>query len=439
MLLQNSNCTQSDLFSPPIKAQPRKLNVLSLFSGCGGMDLGFEGSFDVPKKSIPEDLYPRFVEKERPNEQLLLRPTAFQTIFANDILKEAKITWTTHFNAPNKPQTPFREESIVELVRRQEAGEIIFPKQVDVITGGFPCQDFSLAGKRKGFHSKKDHTGKIYEGDLPSEETRGKLYFWMKKVIDLVQPNVFIAENVKGLVNFGDIRDTIQRDFSSAGDDGYLVLTPRILCAANYGIAQSRERILFIGIRKKALRAEALEALLKDPIPISYDPYPKPTHAFKSKDTSLAPPLTLQELFKGMPEPNESDDPSHQFYSKAKYMGAHCQGQIEINLKGVAPTIRSEHHGNIEFRRLAQEHGGKYTEELAQHKLERRLTPRECALIQSFPNDFKFVMPKNQPGRNKYLLSPSAAYKVIGNAVPPLLAYHIARRLGDVWSLYFDK
>ena len=116
-------------------------------------------------------------------------------------------------------------------------------------------------------------------------------------------------------------------------------------------------------------------------------------------------------------------------------MGKHCQGQTEVNLQGIAPTIRAEHHGNIEFRRLLMENGGKQVDELKNKLKQRRLTPRECALIQTFPPDYEFVIPSNN---SRFLISTSAAYKLIGNAVPPLLAYHIANRIESLWDLYFS-
>lgn len=76
----------------------------------------------------------------------------------------------------------------------------------------------------------------------------------MKQVIDITKPKIFIAENVKGLVNLGDVKDVIQRDFSSSDDNGYIVLPPQILHAGNYGVPETRERVFFIGIRKSALR-----------------------------------------------------------------------------------------------------------------------------------------------------------------------------------------
>ena len=140
-----------------------------------------------------------------------------------------------------------------------------------------------------------------------------------------------------------------------------------------------------------------------------------------------------------MEEPENTSDLSQKFYSKAKYMGAHCQGQTEIKLNGISPTIRAEHHGNIEFRRLSKENGGKIESELLKGLTERRLTPRECALIQTFPPDYDFVIENKNGRKGSYLVSPSQAYKIIGNAVPPLLAYNLAKRLEDVWDLYFKK
>src|SRR5690606_22172449 len=88
----------------------------------------------------------------------------------------------------------------------------------------------------------------------------------------------------------------------------------------------------------------------------------------------------------------------------------------------------------IEFRRLSLEHGGNYISELNAGLPERRLTVRECARIQTFPDNYEFVFNKNGTG-----LSASEAYKIIGNAVPPLLAYNIAQRIGSIWNLVFEE
>jgi DNA (cytosine-5)-methyltransferase 1 len=337
-----------------------------------------------------------------------------------------------------KDSNIYRFQSIVDLVKQHNSGdENIFTQNVDIVTGGFPCQDFSVAGKRKGFESNKLHDGTKNDGNAPSEETRGKLYFWMKQVIDIVKPKIFVAENVKGLVSLGQVKDIIQRDFSYADGNGYIVLDPQVLDAGNYGVPETRERVIFIGIRKSALKPEALRILeAGGKIPDEYDPYPKPTHNHSAKMDSLLAPVTCRDIFAGLKEPEESVDLSQKYYSKAKYMGKHCQGQSEIAIDGLGPTIRSEHHGNIEYRRLSKEHGGKIDAELEQGMKERRLTPRECALIQTFPPDYPFVSTLGYT--SKFRLSPSGAYKVIGNAVPPMLAYNIARRLQEIWPLYFE-
>ena len=115
-------------------------------------------------------------------------------------------------------------------------------------------------------------------------------------------------------------------------------------------------------------------------------------------------------------------------------MGKHCQGQTEIKLDDIGPTIRSEHHGNIEYRRLNEEHDGKCSDELARGLIERRLTVRECARIQTFPDDYQFIQ---APKDDLVSVSASDAYKIIGNAVPCVLAYNIAKNLSEKWPLYF--
>ena len=407
--------------------------VLSLFSGCGGMDLGFEGHFIANKKSFPEG--DNRINCELNENWVLLKKNNFKTVFANDILPEAQVAWTEYMHRFGYDSNIYHCQSIVELVKMQKAGANIFPKNIDVVLGGFPCQDFSVAGKRMGFDSQKDDYGKQREDNKPSEESRGKLYYWMKQVIDIVRPKIFVAENVKGLVNLGNVKDIIQKDFASANGNGYIVLPPQVLHAGNYGVPESRERVIFIGIRRDALTPKAIKALESDDIPEEYNPYPSPTHACTIKDNSLLTPVTTYDVLKDLKEPEESLDESQMIYSKAKFQSNGSQGQTEIKLDKIGPTIRSEHHGNIEFRRLSAEHGGKHTRELENGLKERRLTPRECAMIQTFPPDYNFVM-KRASGRG-YILSSSGAYKVIGNAVPPVLAFNIATRIESLWDKYF--
>ena len=415
------------------------LNVLSLFSGCGGMDLGFEGGFQVLEQSINELLTPHFIQKKVRNGFVQLNKTKFKTVFANDILNDARNAWVNYFSKRGHSIEDFYKESIVDLVKMYRNGFNVFPKDVDIVTGGFPCQDFSLSGKRNGFNSHKNHKGEKIESKTASVETRGQLYMWMKEVIEIVQPKIFIAENVKGLVNLDNVKEIIQSDFSSANGNGYIVLDPKVLHSANFGVPQSRERVIFIGIKKSALNSKALLELSKNEIPDKFNPYPQPTHAYTVKGEKLKNYVQLKDVFKNLDEPEDTEDLSQKFYSKAKFMGKHCQGQTEIKLSGISPTIRSEHHGNIEFRRLSKENGGQIERELKDGLKERRLTIRECALIQTFPPDYEFVIESKTGRKNSFLLSPSQAYKIIGNAVPPLLAYNLAKRIEDIWDLYFKK
>ena len=407
------------------------MRVLSLFSGCGGMDIGFEGGFTCGAKSINEDLYPDWIDEVLGDgKRVKVKKTVFETVFANDIRPDARRAWTEYFSTRvDNADEIYHLDSVVDLVKRAKDGEKVFPDDIDVVTGGFPCQDFSVSGKRLGFDSQKSHTGGKLSVDEPTVENRGHLYMWMKEVISLTAPKIFIAENVKGLTNLGDVKDIIEHDFASAGGNGYLVVPAQVLYAPDYGVPQTRERVIFFGFKKAALSENAIEALRMEEIPAEYDPYPPRTHG------SLEHPfVTCRDVFEDLPEPEAALDPAQRKYSKAKYMGAHCQGQAEIKLDSVGPTIRSEHHGNIEYRRLNREHGGKHEEELSAGLQERRLTVRECARLQTFPDEYGFILPKK--GEQKGV-SASDAYKIIGNAVPCVMAYNIAKNLEKKWPLYF--
>lgn len=408
------------------------LRVLSLFSGCGGMDIGFEGDFTCLKRSINTSIHPTWVTEEC-EKYVKVAPTGFKTVFANDIRHDAKAAWVSYFEKryPNANHI-YHLESIVDLVKKAKNGKNVFPNNIDIVTGGFPCQDFSVAGKRQGFNSQKSHDGKKIADSELSVENRGQLYIWMREVISLTQPKLFIAENVKGLTNLANAKDVIESDFSNAANGGYLVVPARVLHAADYGVPQSRERVIFFGFKKSSLKPNALAALSQSTVSGYYDPYPPQTHS--DKDNSLEKYVTCTEAFSDLVEPDESKDISQQKYSKAKFMGKHCQGQTEVKPDSIAPTIRSEHHGNIEFRRLSTENGGQHAEELKNGLSERRLTIRECARIQTFPDDYQFILPKTFENSS---VNATNAYKIIGNAVPCVLAYNIAMHLSEKWNDYF--
>ncbi|MFM1581362.1 DNA (cytosine-5-)-methyltransferase [Helcococcus bovis] len=414
---------------------PDKKRVLSLFSGAGGMDIGFEGDFLTLKRSINETMHPSWIREDY-GEWVKVAPTNFETVFANDIRPDAKAAWVGYFeDRKDDANSIYRLESIVELVKKAKKGEKIFPEDINIVTGGFPCQDFSVAGNRKGFKSDKSHSGGKLDIDEPTIENRGQLYIWMREVISIVEPEVFIAENVKGLVSLEDAKEIIEHDFSNAGSGGYIVVPAKVLHAADYGVPQSRERIIFFGFKRSALKPEAKEALENFDEDSIFNPYPTITHSFNIKSEYLKAFVRTKEALNGLKEPNESKDLSQTKYSKAKYLPK-GQGNIEIKLDSIAPTIRAEHHGNIEFRRLSAENGGVNNEELDLGLEQRRLTVRECARLQTFPDEYQFILDKTD---DNVALSASNAYKIIGNAVPVVLAYNIAKTLSEKWGIYFKN
>lgn len=328
-----------------------KMNVLSLFSGCGGMDLGFVGDFEVFGKKYEEN--------------------PFKIIFANDIDKFATQTYTENFN----------HEAVNADLKDIDFNDAV-TDDVDVIIGGFPCQDFSHAGNRKGTSTE-----------------RGRLYQEMKRAVEEKKPKAFVAENVDGLrtLKSSNKSSELENIIEEFRDVGYRVVY-RVLNSADYGIPQTRIRVIIIGIRNDLYQKIY---------------YPKPTH---SENSIEKPWMTAKEgiddLWDKLDDPNINKHSSKD-YSKAKfYPGKKTQGNRKIDAHRPSMTIRAEHHGNIEahYRTLLP----KDPENMDGW---RRLSVRECARIQSFPDDFIFSC------------SASQAYRQIGNAVPPVLGWHIARAL----------
>ena len=165
----------------------KKIPLVSLFSGAGGLDMGFENQ-------------------------------GFQTIWANDFDKDA---CETH-----------KAWSDAEVVQG-DIGQVDFnsiPKTPFII-GGFPCQGFSLAGPRK------------------LDDKRNILYRYFVKLVEEKQPLAFVAENVKGILTLGngEIIEAILEDFSSKGYD----VVPTLVNAADYGVPQDRNRVIIVGIKKE--------------------------------------------------------------------------------------------------------------------------------------------------------------------------------------------
>ncbi len=332
-----------------------KLNVVSLFSGAGGMDLGFKGGFEY----LGEEY----------------RSQPFNLVFANDIFVQAADVYEINF------KHEVERRSIVDLEETE------FPKiDVDVVLGGFPCQSFSYSGNRGGL-----------------SDPRGQLYLQMIRVINHYKPKMFIAENVDGIRNSrkniegenvdSSALDTILQDFDKANYD----VQYKVLNAADYGVPQSRRRVIIIGIRKDL---GSVEDVYYPKAQYSQDGVDKPRWRTAKEG--------IDDLWDKV---NDPEVLNHTFrdYSKAKfYPGKKTQGNVRISPDRPAPTIRAEHHGNIEahYRTLKDDEFDMTGW--------RRLSVRECARLQSFPDSYNFAT------------SASSAYKMIGNAVPPVMAWHIA-------------
>ena len=232
---------------------------------------------------------------------------------------------------------------------------------------------------------------------LNEDNSRGKLYKCFISVINKVKPKIFVAENVYGLLTMKNKPiDNIINELSEIGYD----VNYSLIKANEHGIPQKRWRVIIIGINK--IRKE--QKLDKDWYIIN--------------ENKISCPIKY--YYEHLQEPDETNDIAQQLFSKAKKLNK-GQGQTEINLESFAPTIRAEHHGNIEFRR--------HTNSINKNEnnlKERRLTLREVGLAQTFPPNFIFNIKDNM-----------TSYKYIGNAIPPLLSYLIANKVKNLLLKYF--
>ena len=326
-----------------VKTSYDNYSVVSLFAGCGGLDLGFRGDFTFLGKKYT--------------------PKKFEMIWANDINEHSCISYQKYFNhrIACGDITKILESKYVSSLDKA------LPKETDIVLGGFPCQDFSHAGKRKGFNSK-----------------RGLLYQGMIEVIKRTNPLLFVAENVKGLLtmNNGEAIKTIVKDFEKLG---YHVVY-KLLMAADFGVPQTRERVIIVGTKRGKL-----------------PPFKHPKSILDEKNW-----VNLKRAIGDLEKKREGEITNH-YWSKAKKNNG--QGNSTVSADKPGPTMRTEHHGNIEYH-----WNGK-----------RRLSAREAARIQSFPDNFTFYP------------STSSAYKQIGNAVPPVLAWYIATAVENFLDKYLKK
>ncbi|MBP5321969.1 MAG: DNA cytosine methyltransferase [Kiritimatiellae bacterium] len=306
------------------KSQIGNYRVASLFAGCGGLDLGFIGGFEFLGK--------RFGRNK------------FDIVWANEWNPNACRTYERNFGT-----------HIVCGDIKEKIDEI--PTDVDLIMGGFPCQDISINGKMQGIKGK-----------------RSSLYSYIVEAVRRCRPKVFLAENVGSLMlkqNAFSFKKILS-DFEALDYN----VTYKVYHAEEYGVPQTRERIIFVGTRKD------LPGFVP-PEPLSDDP------------------LTCGDALRDL-EGMAADKMFSHIWSKAAPSGE--QGNRKMIEGRPGYTIRAECHGNIQFH----------------YKLPRRLSMREAARIQSFPDSFIFPCGIRETERQ------------IGNAVPPVLAWHIARSVQKV-------
>lgn len=331
--------------------------VLELFAGAGGLAVGMEKA-------------------------------GLKCVALNEIDKHACATLRN-----NRPNWNVLEGDIKDFIFSQ------YYNQVDVVTGGFPCQAFSYAGKRLGF-----------------EDARGTLFYEFVRVVKEVNPPICIGENVKGLLSH-DNGKTLQGMISILDEIGYNVVPAQVLKAINYKVPQKRERLILVGIRKD--------------IDLKYE-YPKPY----KKIYTLSDALKKGELFASnvqksngakYPESKKSVldlvppkgywrdlpiDIQKEFMGASFYLGGGKTGMAR-RIGWDEPCLT-----------LTCSPAQKQTERC--HPDETRpFTVREYARIQTFPDDWQFSGPLAQQ------------YKQIGNAVPVNLGREVGYSIIKFLNNYY--
>ena len=242
----------------------------------------------------------------------------------------------------------------------------------DVLVGGFPCQSFSTVNPTKD----------------PSDE-RANLYKEMVRIVKAKQPKVFIVENVKGFMTLqrGAILEKVKKAFEDAGYE----VKAKLINAADYGVPQRRERVIMVGVRRD--------------ISATYD-FPKPTTANNPVPLSVAVPVLA------------IDEKKYYFSERAvqgmKNAKNNMKRGLAQNLNEPCLTVTSH---------LAKASLNSRDPVLLvdpEKELYRRFTPREAARIQSFPDDFTFAG------------GDLDAYRQIGNAIAPVVFWHIAKSISDM-------
>lgn len=316
-----------------------KLKVASLFCGCGGTDVGLLGNFDFLGKSYPGN--------------------PIEIVYANDIDDYACAIFERNFEI-----TPDNRD-----IRTVSSVEI---PDIDILTGGFPCQSFSIIAQNPKRLGVKDD--------------RGKLFFEMCRILRDKQPKCFIAENVKGILSANEkiAFPLIIKEFE---DSGYNV-SYNLLNAVNFGVPQKRERVIIVGIRKDFNTTFDFSCLPSE---------------------SDFPIASLAQVI-------ESNVPEKYFFSQKAVDG--MMKNREVMNKGRAQDINQP--CNTVGAHLAKISLNSTDPVLLIGNRYRRFTPREVARIQSFPESFELVGTE------------SAQYRALGNAIAPVMFWYVANSVSEL-------
>lgn len=348
-----------------------ELNVLDLFCGCGGLSCGFERAGYNILLGIDND------------------PKALETFELNH--KGAKSICG----------------DITEITYKKDIKKLIGNSTIDVIIGGPPCQGMSLSGPRK------------------FDDPRNKLYLSYIRLVNEIQPKAFVIENVPGLVGLfgGQIKDSIVEKFTKIGYD----IQYKILCASDYGVPQSRRRVVFVGMKRgtfkypeKQLEQVTCSMALSDLPPLENE---------LGEEVSNYECAPMNEYQKMMREKSE--------VVKNHIAAKHSEKVRTIislvpdggNYKDLPEEYIKSRNFHVAWTRFASDKPAPTIDTGHRHhfhyKYNRVPTVRECARLQSFPDDFIFLGNKTQQ------------FRQVGNAVPPLMAQKIAEQLKkELESIY---
>lgn len=330
------------------------MKVISLFCGCGGMDLG-------------------------------LVKAGHKIVWANDNDKDSIDTYTKYFT---KKFNYNKKHIICDSIRNIDAKNI---PDADIVVGGFPCQGFSIANLYR-----------VNQRD--SEKNNNSLYKELLRIVSSKKPKYFLGENVKGILSLGGYANDVDKKnkegrvvkqiLKDMRSIGYNVKW-KLLNASSYGVPQNRQRVIFFGIRKD----------LGD---VDLFTYPLPTHSVKDDLYLEKTPIIWDAI---------GDLEKVKLNSNNIYNHVCTQHKVKINgYIGNRKTLKDKISPTIVGRG-----GGTGGPVIMPHpNNKRRLTVRETARIQCFPDDMEFLGSK------------SSAYRQIGNAVPWKLAYCLGVSLNNI-------